>query len=397
MDGRFIPLCQHIVSGVRRAQGTMKSTLTQVQGVRPIAINGRFLTQAITGVQRYALEVIHALDNILTQEEIPHQVEILAPPGTPMEQSFRSIRLRVVGWGSGQIWEQTSLPFFCRGSVLFTPTGGSPLLHRRNVFTLPDAGVFATPEAYSTAYCVWYRAHHRLAVTNPDLKLLTVSEFSRKELSYYLHLDPNSIAMIPEGHEHALRPLSDLTVLDRLGLTRGSYLLGVGSANPNKNFATLIAAFAHLRDSLPTGQDTKLVVVGGADPRIFGAEGHTLEGVLRAGYLSDEELRALYENAVAFVFPSIYEGFGLPPLEAMALGCPVICSNAASLPEVAGDAAIQVDPYDVEGIAAAMRKLVTDPAAREELIARGYRQIQHFQWHNAALATWQLLLQAARS
>ncbi|AFL90568.1 glycosyltransferase [Terriglobus roseus DSM 18391] len=367
---------------------------------RRIAINGRFLTQAITGVQRYALEVVRALDKLLADGLIPtptEPVQILAPPGTHIAEPFQTLQLRHVGHGNGQLWEQLSLPLYCRNAVLFTPAGGSPLLHRRHVFTLPDAGVFATPQAYTAAYRAWYSTHHRLAVTNPDLQLLTVSQFSRRELARTLHLDPAKIAVTLEGHEHALAPTADPTILGRLGLHPGGFLLGVGSANPNKNFQALLAAFGILRDTMPPDTAPTLVVVGGGDARIFGADAHALEGVVRAGYLTDGELRALYEAAAAFLFPSTYEGFGLPPLEAMALGCPVICSNAASLPEVVGNAALMVDPHDAPAIAAAMRTLLTDAAARHDLIGRGRAQAARFTWEATAIATWNLLLASART
>jgi glycosyltransferase involved in cell wall biosynthesis len=368
--------------------------------MRPIAINGRFLTQAVTGVQRYALEVVRSLDTLLATGKVPapsNPVELLAPPGAKFPEHLQAIRLRTVGNGGGQVWEQLSLPFFCRDAVLFTPTGGSPLLHRRHVFTLPDAGVFATPQAYTAAYRAWYRIHHRLAVTNPDLRLVTVSHFSRGELAGTLGIDPAEIAVTLEGHEHALSPAPDATILDRLNLQAGRFLLGVGSANPNKNFPTLLKAFSLLREALPAGSKPTLVVVGGGDARIFGAEPGALTGVVRTGYLTDGELRALYEAAAAFVFPSTYEGFGLPPLEAMALGCPVICSTAASLPEVVGDAALLVDPYDAPAMARAMRILLTEDTERQDLITRGRAQAARFPWEATAIATWNLLLASARA
>jgi glycosyltransferase involved in cell wall biosynthesis len=305
--------------------------------------------------------------------------------------------VRSVGYGSGQVWEQLSLPFFCRNAVLFTPAGGSPLLHRRHVFTLPDAGVFATPQAYQGAYRTWYRTHHRLAVTNPDLRLLTVSEFSRGELARVLGIDPLEIAVTLEGHEHAFATAPDTSILNRLNLQPGRFLLGVGSANPNKNFRTLLSAFRLLRDSTQAEDVPTLVVVGGSDARIFGREPDSLNGIVRTGYLTDGELRSLYEAATAFVFPSTYEGFGLPPLEAMTLGCPVICSNAASLPEVVGNAALMVDPHDPAALARAMQAVLADDALRVTLIARGRARAAQFRWEDTASATWKLLMDSAHA
>jgi glycosyltransferase involved in cell wall biosynthesis len=366
--------------------------------MRPIAINGRFLTQAITGVQRHAWEVTRAMDAMLAAGELEPPatpVEILAPPGTVVSHEFRSFRVRPVGWSHGQIWEQFSLPLFCRGRLLFTPSGGSPLLHRHHVFTLPDAGIFATPQAYSSRYRVWYQRHHRWALANTRLKLITVSEFSRGELARYLAVSSDRITVTPLGHEHALRPAADETILQRLKLTACGYLLCVSSANPNKNFAAMLKAYARLR-TMMEGDTPPLVIVGRFDARIFGQESLVEEGLLQTGYLSDSELRSLYEHATCFIFPSLYEGFGLPPLEAMALGCPVISSTAASLPEVCGDAAWMVDPHDVEGLANAMESLLRSPEERNTWIAKGHLRAQQFQWRKTAADTWRVLLSAAR-
>jgi glycosyltransferase involved in cell wall biosynthesis len=111
------------------------------------------------------------------------------------------------------------------------------------------------------------------------------------------------------------------------------------------------------------------------------------EEVIFAGYVSDAELAAYYSSAIALILPSLYEGFGLPLVEAMACGCPVIASNCSSLPEVAGDAGLFVDPHDIDGLAQAMRRTVTEPALREQLMAKGFERVQHFSWDRAAQET----------
>jgi len=367
----------------------------------PIVINGRYLSQAVTGVQRYSIEVVRAIDHMLASGEfqaMPEPVEILVPPGTPEMHQFRAMRVRAVGWGGGQVWEQTALPCFCRGKLLFTPGGGAPLLHRRSVYTIHDAGVFATPDAYSLRYGAWYRWHHRHAVKNPSLRLLTVSEFSKRELVRWLGVDEARIQVTPLGHEHALEAAADLAVLERLKLEPQTYILGVGSANANKNFRGLLMAFQQLRSLLSEehAATCRLVVAGGMNTRIFEETAIPQPGVTRTGYLKEGELRALYENAACFVFPSSYEGFGLPPLEAMTLGCAVACSSAASLPEVCGEAAIFFDPNRPEEIAGAMASLLLDPALRKQMVARGEVRRQRFRWNDTARATWSALLDAAR-
>jgi glycosyltransferase involved in cell wall biosynthesis len=369
--------------------------------VRAIAINGRFLTQRVTGVQRYAIELLQAMDAMLATGELEQPdvpVEVLVPSAADPAITFRSIRCRFVGKGSGQVWEQLWLPLACRGKLLFTPCGGAPLLHRHNVFTIPDAAVFATPQAYSASYGAWYRWHHQRIAKSRHTQFLTVSDFSKRELIRWLNIDERRLHVTPLGREHVFRASSDPNVLERLQLASGRYVLGVGSLHANKNFRGLLLGFQLMVTSLSsTGYPVpRLVLVGGANSSIFGDGDLSEEGVVRAGYLSDGELRSLYEHAGCFVFPSFYEGFGLPPLEAMSLGCPVACANAASLPEVCGEAAVLFAPSEPNEIAHAIERLMTDPLLRQTMITRGKERSSIFRWREAARATWAVLLAAAR-
>lgn len=367
--------------------------------MKPIAINGRFLTQPVTGVQRHARELIFTLDAMLASGELQqpdHPVELLAPRTLRESPPLQFLQLRKVGRFSGQLWEQTELPACSRGKLLFTPCGGAPLLHRDHVFILPDAAVFATPNAYTRAYATWYRWHHRRAARLPNLKIITVSEFSRSELARYLNLDPARIAVIPLGHEHALRPMPQPEILTRLALTPGHYLLAVGSPNPNKNFYGLLQAFRILKQQHPeAASHLQLVIAGRADSRIYGSYRLQQQDVIQTGYITDGELRALYENAVCFVFPSFYEGFGLPLLEAMALGCPAVASNAASLPALGSEAAIYFNPNSPQEIAQTIARILTDGELRKELSEKGKNQAAKFQWQQTARETWTALRSAA--
>jgi glycosyltransferase involved in cell wall biosynthesis len=187
------------------------------------------------------------------------------------------------------------------------------------------------------------------------------------------------------GHEHALRTPADTSVLERNGIEPGSYLLAVSSLNPNKNFAGVVRAI----QKADIGE-VPFVVAGGANPRVFagGGEQDLPPGTTHVGRADDGALRALYENALALVYPSFHEGFGLPPLEAMALGCPVICSNTTSLPEVGGDAVLYCNPADDADIARQIRRLVDDPHLRSELSAKGRAQAAKFTWRDTARKLW---------
>ena len=244
------------------------------------------------------------------------------------------------------------------------------------VVAIHDASVFAVPETYSRAFRLWYRyLHPRLG--RRALRIVTASEFSRSELGRYLGIAPERIAVIPGGGEHMLAQPSDGRVLQRLGLS-GRYLLAVSSQSPHKNFGGIVAALQYLCQEIP------LVFAGGANSRVFQLSGAASGKAHLVGRVTDGELRALYENAACFVYPSFYEGFGLPPLEAMTCGCPVIVSRAASLPEVCGDAAVYCDPGDPVDIARAIESVLTNPGLQADLRRRGPERAAGFTWHKAA-------------
>lgn len=238
----------------------------------------------------------------------------------------------------------------------------APLLKRNQLVVRHDAAVFAVPEAYTPAFRWWYRLVFRV-VSRVCRRMLTVSEFSRGELARYLRCLEASIGVVPEGGEHILRFPADHSVFERYGLGARPYVLAVSSLNPHKNFRAVARAIELLGDL-----DCEFVVAGGTNPRIFAGDDGYLSGRIKhIGYVRDEELRALYHRALCLVYPSLYEGLGLPPLEAMICGCPVVASTAASVPEVCGDAALYCDPHDPSKIAAQVRWIVSDTGLRRDL------------------------------
>jgi glycosyltransferase involved in cell wall biosynthesis len=211
--------------------------------------------------------------------------------------------------------------------------------------------------------------------------LLTVSNFSRERLALHLRVSASRFALVPNGADHldAIEP--DDTVLDRHGLRGKRFLLAVGSDNPTKNHAALLAAFARLQQD----DDLLLVIVGGRNIAVFaGAPRIESPGVTRTGALGDAQLKALYTHALALVFPSLYEGFGLPPLEAMTCGCVVAAARAASLPEACGNAALYFDPNDVDDMVSSLQRLCADAALRETLRVAGTRHVAAYTWAASA-------------
>nr|WP_281363499.1 glycosyltransferase family 1 protein [Paenibacillus lemnae] len=187
--------------------------------------------------------------------------------------------------------------------------------------------------------------------------------------------------VIPHGREHVLAAAADPTVLDKYGLDK-PFVLAVSSMSPNKNFGSIVKAIQHLNRT-----DVDFVIAGGTNPKLFKEQGELPESVKYLGYVEDGELRSLYEHAACFVFPSFYEGFGFPPLEAMTCGCPVVASRTASIPEVCGDAAMYCDPHDWMDIARCMEQVIDDPALQIRMRTEGLEQASRFSWEKCARDT----------
>jgi glycosyltransferase involved in cell wall biosynthesis len=329
------------------------------------------------------MEIVLALDSLLfDRAEFESYALCLVVPGgvrrnIPPLKCIRVIELR--GFRS-HFWEQFLLPVFVRGALLVNLSGSAPVFKRNQVFMIHDAAIFDFPQAYSKRFIAWYRFQFWIQ-TKRALTLLTVSEFSRTRLCKHLGIDKERFCIIKNGVDHMDRIESHDHVLASLNLVSNGYLLAVGSVNPSKNFKTLIDVFSTLKDagSIP------LVVVGGGNSAVF-AEQDVFDDtrVIRTGRINDSQLKALYTHARAFVFPSLYEGFGIPPLEAMACGCPVIASNAASIPEVCGNAVGYFDPTSTTSIRSAIERVITDRHWRSELQVAGRNKAKEYTWKEAA-------------
>ena len=342
-------------------------------------VNGKFIAQRMTGVQRAASCLVAAMDVLL-----PHDADwvLLCPPGHAAP-ALRNIRVREIG-RNGQplhLWEQVCLPLAARHGRLLSLAGSAPLLARRASVLIHDAAVFDCPEAYAPLFRRWYRFLF-LQLARRGVQLLTVTAFTRALLARALAVDERRIAVVPGGCDHFAGVAADEQVLARLGLRSGDFLLAVASDNPTKNLAALVAAFGRR----PPGAAGQLVIAGGRNDRVFasGSGSEDTPGVVRAGQVSDAELKALYGHATALLFPSTYEGFGLPALEAMACGCPVGAADAAAIPATCGDAALYFDPASEDAIVASIERLVADASLRERLRQRGRARAATFQWAASA-------------
>jgi glycosyltransferase involved in cell wall biosynthesis len=355
----------------------------------PLYLNGRFLSQSITGVQRFAQETVCALDRLRDTQRLPRgagdDMVLLVPRDAQRALPLRTIETRVVGRRTGHAWEQFDLPGASAGGTLLNLCQIGPALKRDQWVVMHDAAVHAAPGGFSAAFRAWYKTlMWWLARTSRGV--ITVSRFSRDELERFVGLPAARTPVVHESGEHILAEPADRGVLAQHGLDDGRpFVLAVSSLNPNKNFRAVVEALQRLGDAAPW----RVVIAGGTHPRVFAGDGAALPAhVTHVGYVTDAQLRALYEAAACFVYPSFYEGFGLPPLEAMLCGCPVIVSDAASLPEVCGDAALYCDPQRPETLADAMRTLMADAALRARLTEAGRARAATFSWERCASELW---------
>lgn len=354
--------------------------MVDMVGNELLYLNGRFHLQAMTGVQRYAAEITKALDQLSVNDSLSTKLVLLTPQGLEEAISYRAIHHHSFGRLRGHLWEQLELPGTARGRLLVNLGNSGPVLQRRQLIVLHDANIYALPETYSRPFRLWHKLLHRLYL-HFSTRIATVSKFSAGEIAQYLGLEPSQIlGPTLEGANHILRVEPDFTVLPRHGLVAARYVLAVGSLARHKNLSALTATVAELGK-----RGFHLAVAGSADSGIFGSDG---SGVPRSakylGRVSDGELRALYERAACFVFPSRYEGFGIPPIEAMACGCPVVAATAGAVIETCGDAALYCDPDDQTAIAAMVGRVIDEPDLSRSLRERGRIRAKMLTWEAAA-------------
>ena len=362
---------------------------------RKIAINGRFLTQRASGVQRFAAEAIKAIDALLDTDYavLKGRVELVAPRKA-RDFPLKNIPLRRAGFSNGYVWEQVEFPLHASGELLLNLCMLGPLVARHQIVVVHDATVQALPQNFSPRF----RAAYKFLI--PQLckraaLAVTVSEFSRSEIGKWYGADVTRMPVCYEGGDHITAVDADSAVIDRLGIKGRRFFLGVGVNSANKNIRTVVEAYHRARFN-----DVDLVLTGAKDTRVFGEIDLTESaGVHLVGFVSDAELRALYEQALALVFPSFYEGFGLPPLEAMTCGCPVIVSEQPALLEVCNGAVLHCGAEDTNAIMLNMQAVSSDADLRARLCAAGKARASRFTWAATArnLLDYCLRLDAERA
>lgn len=363
-----------------------------------IGLNAHLFSHAASyraaGVSRYVARLLQHLPQVDPAADYVAFCggEALPWPGWEVRRS---------AWRTGSpwariAWEQAAQPWAMRRAgldLVHAPVNVAPLAGGcPAVVTVHDLSPFLFPELFRPARRAYQQAMTRRSVRRAA-HVIADSESTRADLISLFDVRPERVTTVPLGVDETMRPVSDAALLgafrQRHGLD-GPYILFVGTLEPRKNVLMLIEAFALLRGR--AGVAHHLVLVGGKgwyyDAIFQRVERLGLrEAVTFAGYAPDAELPLWYSGADLFVYPSLYEGFGLPPLEAMACGTPVIVSRISSLPEAVGEAGALVDPHDPEALAQEMAALLADEARRAVLVARGLERAARLTWRATATAT----------
>ena len=289
----------------------------------------------------------------------------------------------------GHLWEQVYLPTQLQRRLLWSPGNTGPIAISRQVVTVHDAATLDHPEWFERKFALWYGALLPRLIRKVRA-VITVSRFSRDRIVQLTGVNPKDVHVISNGVEPRFHPIDLETVKEvrtKFDLN-GPYILFVGSLEPRKNLKMLLEAW-------------QLGGFDGATLAVVGASGHLFpkvqfdsipEGVRLLGRVEDDVLPILYSGATGFVYPSVYEGFGLPPLEAMACGCPVAVSDIPAHREVCGSAAMYFDPYRPEDLSAKLEGLLRlDDAARASLVKQGLNRAALHRWEDAATETWRIL------
>jgi len=345
------------------------------------------LDRTRSGTAVYARELTRALQSLAADD-----VELVCLRG-PGPVSRKNKITKVLNLLIELLWIHALLPLkLAREHIdlVHMPANVAPALSPCPVVvTIHDANFRRFPETYDLGY----RRYANLAfwiAARRAVRVITDSGFSAKDLARYFGANPGKVSVVHLGVSHSP------DVAERKRPMDSPYVLFVGSLEPHKNVRRLVEAFALFRASGDkVARDCRLVVAGGSG-RDYGQvvaeiSRHGLEDTVHiTGYVTEERLEQLYRHASIFAFPSLNEGFGLPPLEAMARGVPVVAAAAGSLPEVLGDAALYCDPIDAEDIAGALSKIASDKLLRGRLSEAGSRRAEQFTWEKMALATLEI-------
>jgi len=363
-----------------------------------VGIDATAVPMQRTGAGNYIVNLVRTVGQVDTANEYvvfgqsAHESDLSPNGGLP---NVRFIRQDFPGRAARLAWEQVGLPRQVRAlrlDVLHSPHYTMPLRHSaRSVVTFCDMTFVLHPDLHERVKRIFFPTMMRLSASRAD-RLIAISERTRDDLVLMWGVDRSKVAAIPLAADAEFRPRSREEIAEacgRYGLRPGGYILYVGMLEPRKNVDRLVEAFGTVANQL---SDVDLVIAGRRgwmyDEIFSRVEALGLRDRVRfTGYVPNQDLPALYGGARLFAYPSRYEGFGLPVLEAMSCGAPVVTTNVSAMPEVAGDAAILVAPDDVAGLAAGLLRVSSDHALRDDLRCRGLARAKTFSWERCARET----------
>jgi glycosyltransferase involved in cell wall biosynthesis len=364
-----------------------------------IAIDAHSVGTGLAGNETYAANLVEALAEV--DQENDYTVYVTKPEATArFDNRWPNVRVRRTLPHTPLLRIPITLSAELRRrpvDLLHVQYTSPPLAPCRVVATVHDLSFEHLPETFKRRSWMQLRLTVRATVRRAA-HVIAPSEYTRRDLIETYKLDPQRVTAIPLAASPGFRPVEDIRELERVraryGIA-GEYVLAVGSIQPRKNLARLVRAYSGLRRERGRSNLPQLVLVG----KMAWLYGETLkaveeegvgDSVVLTGYVSEGDLPALYTGALLFAYPSYYEGFGLPPLEAMRCGTAVLTGDRTSLPEVVGDAGLTADPFDTGAIRSALARLIEDASLRAELGARGLKRAQAFDWRDTARMTLQV-------
>jgi glycosyltransferase involved in cell wall biosynthesis len=332
-----------------------------------LVINGRFRQQKMTGIQRVGAAITARL-------RTPHVV--IEPHNH-------------AGGPAGHAWEQFLLPAKAKGRLIWGPCNTGPIMAASQILTIHGAAVLDHPEWFSPGF-VRFNRNLWPMLARRARHIVTVSHFSKGRISKMLNVPASKIEVIWNGVDESFRPSSQAEIASAtasVGIANRPYFATLSTIEPRKNLKLVLEAWSKARPKLPS--DMVLLVIGGKGSaavfsRAYDGDFSAAEGVVFSGYVDEAVLPALLSGSQGVLYPSVYEGFGLPVLEAMACGVPAVTTRLTSLPEVGGDVALYVDPEDPHDLANTLINLAGSKDLRRERSAMGLQRARLFTWNEAA-------------
>ncbi len=381
-----------------------------------------------TGTENYSYQLLKSLSQIDSENTYMVYMRSSTLPGDALRGWPKNFQFKIINFP--RLWTQVGLAiqtFKDNLDILFVPAHTLPIIRKpglRTVVTVHDLGSEYLPHTHRIKQRLYLSFMQKNQLQGAT-RIIAVSKATKKDLVEKIGIYPNSIKVVYEAYNDRLFiPIKGDILVNSLrgyGLKEGRYFLFVGTIQPRKNLERIIKAFSVIASEAKQSTSMEKIASSPApgtvwDPRndkvgmvIVGSKGWMSEEIYKLpkklnieervkflGYVADEDMPVLYSNAIALIFPSLFEGFGLPILEAQACGCPVLTSNISSMPEVAGKGAILVNPYNMEEIANAMIK-VQENKIREKLIEEGFDNIKRFSWEKAARETLEVLKDTSMS